>query len=148
MNKYTIQFNIAGKGFNKIKDDKFMHNFFNWLDNWGGNYFEEIDDTEEEKYVQAWEDVEFKTMSNELFTVFNQGMEELTPLWKITNINPSIHWDLWEEITDEIANNSDWYFMNVTGFNMTVDLIEDGKDLENRFELGEYIQNKALTNRY
>ena len=39
MNKYTIQFNIVGKGFNKIKDDKFTHNFFNWLDNWGNNYF-------------------------------------------------------------------------------------------------------------
>ena len=165
MSKYTIQFNIVGKGVNKIKDDKFTHNFFNWVDNWGNNYFEEIDDTEEEEYIQAWEDVEFRTMSNGLFSVFNQGMEELTPLWKITNIDASIHWDLWEAIVDEIADNSSWYFMNITGFNMTVDLIEHTTEdnyygrfikrengfnmvLSERFELGEYIQQKALQGKY
>ena len=61
MSKYTIQFNIVGKGVNKI-DDKFTHNFFNWIDNWGNNYFEEIDYTEEEEYIKAWEDVEFRNM--------------------------------------------------------------------------------------
>ena len=165
MSKYTIQFNIVGKGFNKIKDDKFTHNFFNWVDNWGNNYFEEIDDTEEEEYIQAWEDVEFQTMSNELFSFLNPSMEELTSLWKITNIDTSIHWDLWEAIVDEIADNSSWYFMNITGFNMTVDLIEHTTEdnyygdfikrkngfnmvLSERFELGEYIQKKALQGKY
>ena len=76
------------------------------------------------------------------------GMEELTPLWKITNIDTSIYGDLWEAIVEEIANNSSWYFMNITGYNMTIDLIEDGKGLKERFELGEYIQNKALEGRY
>ena len=74
MSKYTIQFNIVGKGVNKIKDDKFTHNFFNWVDNWGNNYFEEIDDTEEEEYIQAWEDVEFRTMSNGLFSVLKSNI--------------------------------------------------------------------------
>lgn len=148
MNKYTIQFNIVAKGVNEL-GDKFTDTFFNYLDNWGNNYFEEIDDTEEGEYVQAWEDVEFHVKNNGLFPVFNQGgMEALTPVWRVTNINASIYGDLWEEIVDEIARNSSWYFMNITGYNMTIDLIEDGKGAIQRFELGEYIQNKALEGRY
>mgnify|MGYP003136043100 CR=1 FL=1 len=148
MNKYTIQFNIVAKGVNEM-GDKFTHNFFNYLDNWGNDYFEAIDDTEEEEYIQAWEDVEFHVKNNGLLSVFNQGgMEALTPVWRITNINASIYGDLWEEIVDEIAQNSSWYFMNITGYNMTIDLIEDGKGAIQRFELGEYIQNKALEGRY
>ena len=167
MNKYTIQFNIVAKGVNEM-DNKFTHNFFNWLDNWGNNYFEEIDDTEDGEYIQAWEDVELNVIKNGLLSIFNtgMGMEQLTPVWKITNINEPIHWDLWESIVDEIADNSSWYFMDITGFNMTVDLIghtdyenyygdfierdENGvkKVLCERFELGEYIQKKALEGRY
>ena len=73
MSKYTIQFNIVAKGVNKIKDDKFTHNFFNWLDNWGEWYYDEYENGigVDEKTIQAWEDVEFRTMSNGLFPFFN-----------------------------------------------------------------------------
>lgn len=151
MNKYTIQFNIVAKGVNKM-DDKFTHNFFNWFDNWGEWYYDELENGigVDEKTIDAWEAVEIKVIRHGLLSIFNtgMGMEELTPLWKITNIDTSIYGDLWEAIVEEIANNSSWYFMNITGYNMTIDLIEDGKGLKERFELGEYIQNKALEGRY
>ena len=171
MSKYTIQFNIVGKGVNEL-DNTFTHNFFKWLDNWGGWYYDEYENGigVDEKTIDDWEAVEFQTMSNGLFSVFNQGIEELTPIWKITNIDTSIHWDLWEAIVDEIADNSSWYFNNttsvdITGFNMTVDLIEHTTEdnyygdfikrengfnmvLSERFELGEYIQKKALQGKY
>jgi len=129
----------------------------------------------DEKMADNWEDIEFKKGGYRLLnskpiidksiptfmkSYTKQDSEHLSPLFQIANIDETLHLDMFEEIVQELADNSSGYFMDIIGVdepitspNMTVDLIENSFNLDHskiidRFQLGAYIENKHLKSLY